>query len=446
MLRLTGEARFAEQLEHVILNQLLGAQRPDGSGWGYYVQMEGKKPYSSNLDGHCCLSSGPRGLALIPTFAITTDSDGVVVNLYDAGLASLSLRDGTPATVTIDGAFPSDPRVSIRVDSPSKKPFMVKMRKPGWSSSTLLRINGRVVPEPPEIDGYLALTRSWHRHDVIDIEFSLQPRMIVGDHLNEARSPCSTAAGAGRRHTRWAIHQPRLQNHRRGRETIGQPRTFLVEPAPGPFQTWPGLRSSASTASSAAPPALSGRLSPAHPPRALRRRRLRRREYKVWLPVGLVATPNLLFEAAESRSRKGNLYASMTDDDPSTAVDTLTVGRPPEDWYAATPAEPAPSPASSSCMALPATTAVGLMPAPASPKIQAKTSADGEWQTLGELQEYPATTASDPAGLKDGQAFTFKLPTTEKILPCASSANRPAGDNPKQAFSSCAELQAFRDK
>ncbi len=58
--------------------------------------MEGKKPYSSTLDGHCCLSSGPRGVALIPTFAVTTDADGVVVNLYDRGQRpKLKLRDGT---------------------------------------------------------------------------------------------------------------------------------------------------------------------------------------------------------------------------------------------------------------------------------------------------------------------------------------------------------------
>jgi DUF1680 family protein len=91
LLRVTGEARFAEQLERVVLNQLFGAQKPDGSGWGYYVQMEGKKPYSSTLDGHCCLSSGPRGVALIPTFATSVDAEGVVVNLYDAGTAKLKL-------------------------------------------------------------------------------------------------------------------------------------------------------------------------------------------------------------------------------------------------------------------------------------------------------------------------------------------------------------------
>src|SRR5207244_7706064 len=83
LLRLTGEARFAEQLEKVVLNQLFGAQCPDGAAWGYYVQMQGKKPYSSTLDGHRCLSSGPRGVALIPTFALSTDADGVVVNLYE---------------------------------------------------------------------------------------------------------------------------------------------------------------------------------------------------------------------------------------------------------------------------------------------------------------------------------------------------------------------------
>lgn len=38
LLRLTGEARFADQLETVVLNQLFGAQRCDGGAWGYYEQ------------------------------------------------------------------------------------------------------------------------------------------------------------------------------------------------------------------------------------------------------------------------------------------------------------------------------------------------------------------------------------------------------------------------
>src|SRR5208337_2952379 len=119
----TGEARFAEQLEHVVLNQLLGAQQPDGAAWGYYVQMEGKKPYSGDLYGHCCLSSGPRGIALLPTFAITTDPDGAVINLYEAGTAELTLRDGTPVTLKVDTIYPAEGHIRITVESPSTREF-----------------------------------------------------------------------------------------------------------------------------------------------------------------------------------------------------------------------------------------------------------------------------------------------------------------------------------
>ena len=130
LLRLTGEARFADQLENVVLNQLLGAQQCDGGAWGYYVQLEGRKPYTSNLDGQCCLSSGPRGVALIPSFAVTTDADGVVVNLFDAGTAKLNLRDGTPVTLTTDTRYPSDGRIRIVVDPAEPKTFAVKARVP----------------------------------------------------------------------------------------------------------------------------------------------------------------------------------------------------------------------------------------------------------------------------------------------------------------------------
>jgi uncharacterized protein len=85
LLRLTGEMRFAQELERVALNQLIAAQSPTCDGWGYYVEQEGKKPHSTYLV--CCLSSGPRGLAMIPTFATSTDADGVVVNLYESGTA-----------------------------------------------------------------------------------------------------------------------------------------------------------------------------------------------------------------------------------------------------------------------------------------------------------------------------------------------------------------------
>jgi hypothetical protein len=447
LLRLTGEARFADQLERVILNQLMGAQQPDGSAWGYYVQMEGKKPYSSNLDGHCCLSSGPRGIALIPTFAITTDPDGVVVNLYDEAIASLVLHDRTPVAVDIEGAFPSDGRVRIRVDSPSRKPFMVKLRNPAWCPSTLVRLNGRVLPNPPEINGYVAITRSWHRREVIELEFTLQPRMIVGDHLNEGKiallyGPLVLAADE-------ALLGVTNVNFK----TIGVAEKqlasleFTLEPAPRQIDSWPAAQVFR----------INGLVRRANGPIVAGTRLPLRlvpfadagdtgSEYKVWLPVGLVATANLLFEASETRSRKGNLYGSITDDNPATAVDTFDGNAAGEDWFAVTLDEPATI--TRVVFVHGATFHDGgwFDASGGKPKVQAKSAADAQWETLGELQDYPATTATDPAKLKDGEAFTLKLPNPAKVLALRVVGKPACGDNPTQAFSSCAELQAFKDK
>src|ERR1043166_3464959 len=145
LLRLTGEARYAEQLEHVILNQLLGAQRCDGAAWGYYVQMEGKKPYSSTLDGHCCLSSGPRGVALIPTFATTTDAEGIVCNLYDSGEAKLSLRDHNSVSLKIQTLYPSDEKIQMTVSPAAPKSFALKLRIPAWCPESSIMVNRKKV-------------------------------------------------------------------------------------------------------------------------------------------------------------------------------------------------------------------------------------------------------------------------------------------------------------
>ncbi|PWU21534.1 MAG: hypothetical protein C5B50_01475 [Verrucomicrobia bacterium] len=209
LLRLTGEVRFAEQLEKVVLNQLFGAQRCDGTAWGYYVQMEGKKPYSSVLDGHCCLSSGPRGIALIPTFAVSADDDGAVVNLYESSTARLKLRHGPAVTLITDTRYPSEGRILITVTPEKRTKFAIKLRVPAWCSRWSIRVNGNeqsrdrlprrseaaagegASSAAPELkvgpDGYVALHREWKKGDRIELDLDLQPRVLVGQHNNEGK-------------------------------------------------------------------------------------------------------------------------------------------------------------------------------------------------------------------------------------------------------------------
>jgi uncharacterized protein len=242
LLRLTGESRFAEQLERVVLNQLFGAQQPDCSAWGYYVQMEGQKPYRTSLDGNCCLSSGPRGIALIPTFATSTDADGLVVNLYEAGQAMLQLRDGTAVTLITATQFPADEHIRITVNPAEKEEFTIKVRFPSWCRARSFAVAGKKVAPHIGRDGYAAIKRIWAPGDQLELTFPMKPRVIAGDHLNQGKAavlygPLVLAADdALLADTGLSVDSICLG----GADAAALEVT--PEPAPAAFRTWPGAR------------------------------------------------------------------------------------------------------------------------------------------------------------------------------------------------------------
>ena len=47
LLRLTGEAKYGDELERSFYNHLAAAQHPRGDDWCYYTALEGRKPYDS---------------------------------------------------------------------------------------------------------------------------------------------------------------------------------------------------------------------------------------------------------------------------------------------------------------------------------------------------------------------------------------------------------------
>jgi uncharacterized protein len=446
LLRLTGEARFAEQLEHVVLNQLLGAQRCDGSAWGYYVQMEGKKPYSSTLDGHCCLSSGPRGVALIPTFAVTTDAEGVVVNLFDAGTAKLKLRDGTPVTLTTETRYPGEERVLITVSPAETKTFGVKVRVPEWcrKSSMEVHATGKQGMKH-ETAGYWSVTREWKPGDRIELRFMLEPRVVVGDHRNQGKvavlyGPLVLAAdeallGATNR----TVNAVSMTG-----ATVSA-LAVKPEPAPDMVKSWPGAQvfkvnaiARRGTGGLKAGTPFQVRLIPFADAGGTST------PYKVWLPLGLASSSgNLLLDGQESRSRTGNVGGSINDEDLQSFVVTFTNQKKSEDWFAVTLDQPETINRVVFVHGQTFHDGGWFDTNAGKPRIQVKAAKDASWETVGELADYPAATASDGAGLKGGERFTCQLAKPVKTFALRVIGKPACGDNPQQAFSSCAELQAF---
>jgi len=456
LLRLTGEARFADQLEHVILNQLLGAQKCDGSAWGYYVQMEGRKPYTSNLDGQCCLSSGPRGVALIPTFALTTDAEGVIVNLYDAGTATLTLRNHSAVALTTETQYPGDGLVRITLEPADVKAFAVKLRVPGWCRSAEVRVNGKRFKGRPNTAGYLAIERVWKKGDQISLRLKLEPRLITGDHGNHGKvavlyGPLVLAAdeallGSG-------------DPAQKGNATVvplnaiaaAGPRLAMLkvtpEPAPAAVKTWPGAQVFRTKAVTRRPVGslkmgtpLTIRLIPFADAGGTGTR------YKVWLPLpSNLYSGNLLLEGLESRSRRGNLNGSIVDEDFETAVTTWDGKTAEEDWFAVQLDEPITVKRVLFAHGKTFHDGGWFDASGGKPRVQVQRAKDGTWETVAELKDYPATTAKDPAEMDGGESVNCTLPEPLKVWGIRVAGKPACGDNPQQAYSSCAELQAFSE-
>ena len=435
LLRLTGEARFAEQLEKTVFNHLFAAQLPDGTAWTCYTMMEGKKTYycsTRDPDVTCCLSSGPRGVALIPTFSTTVDADGVVMNLYDAGTAKLTLRDGKPVVLTTDTIYPSDGKIAIRVEPESSARFTIKARIPAWCLESTVKVNGKSVKPDTGKDGYAAVKRNWAKGDKLELHFEMEPRVIVGDHKNAGKiaimyGPLVLAAdeallGAEGLPIRTvSISKPDLT-------TLA----ITPEPAPGKVKRWPhALAFRCNALVRDLPREI--RLIPFADTGAFGE------SYRIWLPL----CRNVLADGPESRSRKGDGKGSITDEDDSSFVNTNDGTWPKEDWYAVTLAE---TKTIARVVFIHGKTlnVGGWFDASAGkPRVQIQTSPGGTWEDAGELKDYPATTGNNAGPLKEGESFTCQLPAPVKVFGVRVVGKPAFGGNPNQAFSSCAELQAF---
>ncbi|MCX6865839.1 MAG: hypothetical protein NTV46_06385, partial [Verrucomicrobia bacterium] len=164
------------------------------------------------------------------------------------------------------------------------------------------------------------------------------------------------------------------------------------------------------------------------------------------MPLAGQMSGSILVGGIESRSRPGNSNGSINDDDIENPVATFDGTRAAEDWFAVT----MPKPATASRIVFMHgknfhnggwfDTSVGK------PRVQIQRTVGGDWETIGELSDYPATTAT--IGQHDrltwsNRSFTLNLAKPVTFVAVRVLGVPASGDQPQQAFSSCAELQAF---
>ena len=191
ILRLTGEAKAADELELTTWNQVLGAQHPSGSWWTYDTPMDGVRipsyhhinfqyrPGTPELN--CCSVNAPRGLGMLSEWAMTQDDAGVFLNFYGPSSFTIKTPKTGRLTVAQETGYPVEGSVRIRVTPEKEAKFVLRLRIPEWTEVKELTLDGAWDGPLPKPGTYLAIDRTWKKGDTIELTFDLKPRFWLGE-------------------------------------------------------------------------------------------------------------------------------------------------------------------------------------------------------------------------------------------------------------------------
>ncbi|MEN6426279.1 MAG: beta-L-arabinofuranosidase domain-containing protein [Phycisphaerales bacterium] len=189
-LRLTGDSRIADALEHATWNAVLGYEHPSGRWCTYDTPMNGKRLASAHSivfqsrpgtpELNCCSVNGANGLGLLSEWAVLGGTSGLYLNYYGPGTVEATLEDGSSWSFTQVTAYPAAGRIDLEIHPAKRAALPLFLRIPEWSQNTKAAVNG-VPIEKVAPGSYLQIERAWSPGDRITIDFDLSVRALRGD-------------------------------------------------------------------------------------------------------------------------------------------------------------------------------------------------------------------------------------------------------------------------
>ena len=181
MLLVTGDAKYADLLEHTLYNAVLPGLSLDGETYFYENPLadEGAHRREPWFRCACCPPNVARLLASLPGYVAGIEDDALWVHLYAEGTVAARLGDGREVRLRQRTRYPWDGEVALEVDA--KGPFALRLRVPAWCErGATLTVNGEAQPAPTP-GRYAELRRDWRPGDVVAL-FLPMPVCAVACH------------------------------------------------------------------------------------------------------------------------------------------------------------------------------------------------------------------------------------------------------------------------
>jgi hypothetical protein len=186
---LHGDAKYADVVERIVYNGFLSGVSLQGDKF-FYVN-----PLASRGGHHrkewygtaCCPVNVVRFLPSLPGYVYATSDDGVYVNLYAQGDATIPLK-GQKVRITQETRYPWDGKVKFTVRPEKSGPFSLFLRIPEWvePGKATLTVNGERMAHLPTNNGYAPVRVVWKDGDTVELDLPMPVKRVKADPRVEA--------------------------------------------------------------------------------------------------------------------------------------------------------------------------------------------------------------------------------------------------------------------
>ena len=204
----TGDPRYFDYYERVLLNHRLGTIHPPTGATMYFLSHTPRawKTFSTENDSFwCCTGTGVEEYSKLGDSIYFHDNDGLYVNLFVA--SELNWREKNLSLIQRTN-FPEESGTTLSIRAAKPTQLTLRLRVPAWvASDASVKLNGKALEVSASPGSYLAIKRVWQNGDRVDLAlpmalraeplpddqtlqaFCYGPLVLAGDLGNEGLTP-----------------------------------------------------------------------------------------------------------------------------------------------------------------------------------------------------------------------------------------------------------------
>lgn len=220
ILEVSGDVRYADQLEKIAFNALPSQITEDFMSRQYFQQANqvmatrhirnfdvnhsGTDLCYGLLSGYpCCTSNMHQGW---PKFAqnlwYATADSGIAALLYAPSEVKVMVAGNIPVTVKETTNYPFEEAVTFTIHTPKKATFPLHLRIPAWCKKGTVKVNGIVMTESAG-NQIVQVERTWQTGDVVELSLPmhLYQQTWFENSISVERGPITYALQIGEKVT-----------------------------------------------------------------------------------------------------------------------------------------------------------------------------------------------------------------------------------------------------